>query len=84
MDKVATRVSRQEFIRYTSKCLKELPLIITNRGTDDLYICRASEVGDRVATKEENSGKETPEVATYGCGCRKEEGKPLCKKHGRY
>ena len=32
------RVSRQEFIRYTSKYLKKFPFIVTNRGEDELFV----------------------------------------------
>ena len=32
------RVTRQEFIRYTSKYLKEFPFIVTNRGDDDFVV----------------------------------------------
>ena len=91
MDKVATRVSRQEFIRYTSKYLKELPIYITYKGTDDLYLCRASEVAtlskrvvateDKVATKKSIATDDSWRLR-HGCGCEKGEGN-LCSKHNR-
>ena len=32
------RVSRREFEQYTSKYLKELPIIVTMRGVDDFIV----------------------------------------------
>lgn len=32
------RVSKQQFIRYTSKYLKDLPIIVTHRGIDNLLV----------------------------------------------
>ena len=32
------RVSRREFEQYTSKYLKDLPVIVTNRGVDDFIV----------------------------------------------
>ena len=45
MNNVATdiqRVSKHEFCRNTSKWLKLLPLIITNRGNDEIRLDYAS------------------------------------------
>jgi hypothetical protein len=32
------RVSRRDFQQYTSKYLKELPIIVTRRGVDDFKV----------------------------------------------
>ena len=32
------RVTRREFEQYTSKYLKDLPVIVTNRGIDDFIV----------------------------------------------
>jgi hypothetical protein len=37
------RVKRSEFIQYTSKYLKLLPIIITNRGKDELVLQKIPE-----------------------------------------
>lgn len=37
------RVSRREFQQYTSKYLKELPIVITMRGVDDLILKEVTE-----------------------------------------
>jgi len=85
------RVSKRDFIQYTSKYIKELPVYITNRGKDELYLCKASDL--LVATSPKELIATIPgedvlpgKIATYdvyGCGCEKEEGRHLCKKHGR-
>jgi len=75
------RVSRQEFQRYTSKYLKEVPLIITNRGEDDLIIKSISD-SSKVATLVEKTIP-VKKFGEHGCGCKKVEGKFLCKIHGR-
>lgn len=96
MGNVATRVSRREFIQHTSKWLKEVPLIITNRGVDELEVsvARKDRIEAEVATLVPVAEVATSiEVAStrfrrnpleYGCGCGREVGKTLCSKHGRY
>ena len=37
-DVLTPRVTRREFERYTSKYLKDLPIIVTNRGVDDFIV----------------------------------------------
>ena len=68
--KVMDRVSRREFIQHTSKYMKNLPVIITNRGDDDLVLQKF--------TAPQNQDI----VVTYSCGCVKDGGK-LCSKHNR-
>ena len=38
MDIDTKRVSRRDFEQYTSRYLKELPLIVTMRGIDDFIV----------------------------------------------
>lgn len=73
-------VNRREFIQYTSKYLKELPLKIINNKTGKHLILMTA---DEVATTKEKEVATQVYVATYGCGCKKEQGKTLCNKHGR-
>lgn len=40
------RVSRREFEQYTSKYLKDLPIVVTNRGVDDLLVTEIEEDND--------------------------------------
>lgn len=87
------RVSRQDFIRYTSKYLKEFPLIITNRGTDELLISTIEERAVTVIKQDTiNIDKEKPMMNKinletnnvwdeYRCGCKKIEGNKCCPKH---
>ena len=87
MESSYKRVNKRDFVQYTSKWLKEVPIIVTNRGVDEYVI----EVASNVATKQEVATKPKDNVATkdsmevkeYGCGCRRESGKVLCGKHGR-
>ena len=46
------RVSKQQFIRYTSKHLKDVPIIVTHRGVDDLIVKEIEE-------EEENDERST-------------------------
>ncbi len=48
------RVSRREFQQYTSKYLKELPIIVTMRGIDD-FIVREVREHDGEGTEETNA-----------------------------
>ena len=41
------RVSRREFEQYTSKYLKDLPIIVTNRGVDDFIVEELDATDDR-------------------------------------
>jgi hypothetical protein len=45
------RVSKRDFIQYTSKWLKETPIIITNRGIDEYKIERCERCESNVATR---------------------------------
>lgn len=40
-------------------------------------------VKNHIADHKEFIEKHKPTVSTYGCGCEREEGNPLCSKHGR-
>lgn len=40
------RVTRREFQQYTSKYLKELPIIVTMRGIDDFVVKEVEEEQD--------------------------------------
>ena len=40
------RVTRREFQQYTSKYLRELPIIVTNRGVDDFIVKEIEEDGN--------------------------------------
>ena len=69
MEVVATMVKRvgmQEFQRYTSKWLKKLPIYVTYKGLDEIYICKASELGDAKVATEDNVA--TSKVATKVIG----------------
>ena len=77
------RVSRQEFQRYTSKYLKEIPLIITNRSEDELIVENISNRGKVATVIEKKLQKPDRDPLKYGCGCLKAPGKFLCEKHGR-
>lgn len=97
--KVMERVTRQEFIRYTSKYLKNLPIIVTKHGEDDFVVERASKYsevdggikyeGRRSKVKRVLWQKTTKEEfraladGVYACGCSRVEGKKLCGKHNR-
>jgi len=82
------RVTMREFQQRTSKWLKDLPIYVTLKGLDEVYVCRASDmsVATRgVATKDKVATSYNPRDNSpmlHGCGCRKEESN-LCKKHGR-
>jgi len=71
-----TIVSRQEFIRYTSKYMKKMPVIITNRGEKDLILDEYRHPVVNVSGVAEFS-------LVYGCGCKVIDGKKLCPKHNR-
>ena len=77
------RVSRQEVQRYTSKYLKEIPLIITNRSEDELIVENISNRGKVATVIEKKLQKPNRDPLKYGCGCLKVPGKFLCEKHGR-
>ena len=87
MNTVATqinRVSKHEFCRNTAKWLKELPLVITNNGKDEIKLdWSSSYTTPSVATEETAIMPQIKEVFEYRCGCKKTD-KLLCTKHGRY
>jgi hypothetical protein len=81
------RVSKREFFREPYKHLDKLPVIVTNRGVDEIFIM---EYSDKLVTL---PLKPTPKIVakksyvvedTYGCGeCPCVPGQKTCKKHGR-
>jgi len=52
------RTSKQQFIRYTSKYLKDLPIIVTHRGVDNLIV---QEVEDDDRRIHQESIQEVPD-----------------------
>ena len=52
------RTSKQQFIRYTSKYLKDLPVIVTHRGVDNLIV---QEVEDDDRRIHQESIQEVPD-----------------------
>ena len=89
MEKVAT-VNKKEFIVHTNRVLKLLGeydvLRVTNRGEVEYDVKRASVATNRadiVATEDVRGGIVATNVLEYGCGCKRESGESLCKRHGR-
>ena len=50
-NKSMKRITMQEFQRYTSKFLKELPFIVTKRGLDDIKV-------EKIEEKENTDGED--------------------------
>ena len=74
-------VTRREFIQHTSLYMKELPMVITNRGENDLVLCSYDSFV-KPPTQSFKNVATVEQLATHGCGCIK-DGTVLCKKHRR-
>lgn len=88
-------INKREFLLYPNKYIKMLEehkqIVITNKRGETLVLMKASDV----ATKPIENVVTKPNVVTepeitfahsqlYGCGCKKEPGRYLCKSHSRY
>ena len=95
-DSGITRVSMQEFQRFTSRylrkeVLKNLPLIITWYDEDFLIISKIRPTGNKkkeyklvpVYRNEPDPQPSTDNVTQYGCGCNRVDKVYLCPTHGR-
>ena len=80
-------VTRRDFIQYTSRYMKELPIVITNYGEPDLILSKYTpQKQDNVATPKYATASATLSKEAfnkYGCGCVRVVGQLLCKTHGR-
>ena len=80
MDK---QVGMREFLIDTSKWLKEAPLVIYRRGVPVYRVVGYGEEKEVIILAKKLDIKNLPFSGEYGCGCKREDGKPLCSKHGR-
>jgi hypothetical protein len=91
MENVAT-FTMHDFVKNTSRCLKEAPLIVTVRHEPRYRVSLYNEKQPIILAKEmrvKNVIKKVSDIKNlsfsgeYGCGCKREDGKVLCGKHGR-
>ena len=83
------KVTSQEFLRYTSKYIKELPITVTVHGEDSYVLVSWKDyiIGHPVGKPQSVKWTKTPDpevwVDKHLDGCIKVTGAVLCKAHGR-
>jgi antitoxin (DNA-binding transcriptional repressor) of toxin-antitoxin stability system len=76
------RVSRRDFIQYTSRYLKGEGVVITNRGVPEYELVAIEH--KKEATVSTVSIEKVDRLSKYGCGeCDRVVGQLHCKLHGR-
>ena len=95
MESNVVTINKREFLLWPNKYIKMLQqgadrIVVTTRGSEEIVVTLASKVATKVkdvvtkasvATEQNVATEEVEE--RYGCGCKKESGKYLCKKHSR-
>jgi hypothetical protein len=81
-------ISKREFTRNIYKYLKEGEYEITKDGDVEFVVTIHSVVTRKdvvtIKTRKEVVEKILKDVSEYGCGCKREFGKNICKEHQRY
>lgn len=85
-------IEKREFVRQFSKYLKQKgTYVVCGRyGSVEVEIRDVRQDRDNMSDNAKNEPIVRQDVATirqtkreHHCGCKREEGKPLCSKHGR-
>ena len=81
------KVTSQEFLRYTSKYIKELPITVTVHGEDSYVLVPWKDyiighpVGKPQSVKWTKIHDPKVWVEEYGCTCKKVAGQKTCSEH---